>query len=98
MIKSLRGITTDEIPFIQNEILDFLNSADFQLIDCDEIIEIERDYFIFWLETHGNQKMLKRVRSTKHKFYLLLLNHSLMTLKMVSIPFSDLGKQIDLSA
>ena len=98
MIRSLRGIAFNYIPFIEQEISAAMQSNDPKLDYCDEIIAVGRKNLISLLKLQGNKKMLKRVRSNRHEFYLLLLNHSGMTLKMVSLPFWEPANQIDQAA
>ncbi len=93
MITTLKGVPTKDIPFIMKEI-----SAAMQSNDCNEIIAVGRKNLISWLKLLGNKKMLKCVRSNRHEFYLLLLNHPGRTLKMVSLPFQETANQIDQAA
>jgi hypothetical protein len=98
MIKSLKGIPTKDIPFIENEILAISQSGDPKWTKCDEIIAFGKKHLISWLKLLGNKKMLKRVRSEKHKFYLLLFNYSEKSLKMVALPNEVNQIQKDLAA
>ena len=98
MITTFKGVPIKDIPFIMKEISAAIQSNDPKLDNCNEVIAIGRKNLFSWLKSQGNKKMLKRARSKKCEFYMLLLNHSAMTLKLVSLPFEGREIQIDRAA
>ena len=77
MIISYReGIPASNKPFIENQIQKLLLVNYLDFVTYDEVLIIRRTYLIPRLQELGNRKMLKRVNSNRHEYYLLFLNHA----------------------
>lgn len=69
-----------------------------ELAKCNDIIALGRKDLIKRLKESGNKKMLKRVRSKRHKFYLLMFYRETMTLKVVPLPYEVSTEETELAA
>lgn len=88
MKKHLEGVQATDIPFIESQIRELLLAQHPELINYDEVMILGRRCLIYKLQVLGNAKMLKRVNSNRHEYYLLFLNHASKTLKMISLPYT----------
>ena len=98
MITSLRGIPVSDTPFIKHEVRAVLGSDKAHFSKYNEIIAIRRKELISWLKQLGNKKMLKRIRSARHDYFLLMLDYSEKTFKVVPLPWEKPEEQGDLAA
>jgi hypothetical protein len=87
-ITYVEGIPASNKPFIENQIQELLLVHYLDFVTYDEVLIIRRTYLIPRLQELGNRKMLKRVNSNRHEYYLLFLNHLSKTLKMISLPYT----------
>jgi len=85
---NLEGVPAIYMPLIVNRILEFLLENDLCADGYDEVFVFNRRTLISRLQELGNRKMLKRVNSNRHEYYLLFLNHASKTLKMISLPYT----------
>jgi len=88
MKKHLEGVQATDIPFIENQVRELLLVQHPELVNYDEVMILGRRCLIYKLQVLGNAKMLKRVNSNRHEYYLLFLNHASKTLKMISLPYT----------
>jgi hypothetical protein len=87
MITSLRGIPVSDTPFIKHEVQSLIDSDEPLFSKYNEIITIRRKELISWLKQLGNKKMLKGIRSARNDYFLLMLDNSRNTLKVVPLPW-----------
>jgi hypothetical protein len=84
MIKiNLKGVPTKYMPKIKQAIHDLLLESVVDESNCDELIAICRWELFQTLKEQGNLEMLRRLRSRKYIYYLLRLNHTRGTLKII---------------
>ena len=88
MKKHLEGVQATDIPFIESQIRELLLAQHPELVNYDEVMIFGRRCLIYRLQELGNHKMLKRVHSNRHEYYLLFLNHATKRLKMISLPYT----------
>jgi hypothetical protein len=88
MKKHLEGVQATDIPFIERQVQELLLAQHPELVNYDEVMIFGRRCLIYRLQVLGNAKMLKRVNSNRHEYYLLFLNHVSKTLKMISLPYT----------
>jgi hypothetical protein len=81
------GIASNDQPLIHHEISCMTHVHAPELINCNEIIATSRQSLIHELKESGNKKMLRRVRSQRHEYYLLMFYRGPMTLKVVPLPY-----------
>jgi len=81
------GIPSNDQPLIHSEISCMTHVHAPELINCDEIIATSRKRLIHELKESGNKKMLRRVRSKRHEYYLLMLYRESMKLRVVPLPY-----------
>jgi hypothetical protein len=98
MITSLRGIPVSDTPFIKREIRALVGSDKLRFSRYNEIIAIRRKELISWLKSLGNKKMLKGIRAARNDYYLLMLDYSGKTLKVIPLPWKKSEEQGDIAA
>jgi hypothetical protein len=81
------GIPSKDLPQIQNEIWCMNDVQAPELSNCEEILVVSRKSLIQELRESGNKKMLKRVRSKRREYYLLMLYRKTMKLRVVPLPY-----------
>ncbi len=97
MLYALKGIPAKNFPFLKTQDHVVLLEQ-YGPIRYDELIVVERVFLISWLKSLGNKKMLKRVRSNRHEFFLLMLYRDTMTFRMVPLPYVASSDEAELAA
>jgi hypothetical protein len=98
MKTNLKGVASNDLPFIQNELWSMIEAQAPELADCDEVIAIGRSNFIQRLSNLGNSKMLNRVQRKRHEYYLLMLYRKTMKLRVVPLPYEARSYEAELAA
>jgi hypothetical protein len=81
------GIPSKDLPLVQNEIWCMNEVQAPELTNCEEILVISRMCLLQELRESGNKQMLKRVRSCRREYYLLMLYRKTMKLRLVPLPY-----------
>jgi len=97
MTQALRGIPAKNFPFLKTQDQVVLLEQ-YGPIRCDELIVVERAILISWLKSLGNKKILKRVKSNRHEFFLLMLYRDTMKFRMVALPYVAHSDEAELAA
>lgn len=97
MTIALKGIPAKDFPFLKTQDQIVLLEQ-FGPIRYDELIVVERVFLISWLKSLGNKRMLKRVKSNRHEFFLLMLYRDTMSLRMVPLPYVEISDEAELAA
>jgi len=80
-------LSSDDQIFVALEIGKMTENHAPELVDCYDIIALGRKDLIKKLKESGNKKMLKRVRSKRREYYLLMLYRKTMKLRVVPLPY-----------